>query len=193
MFAKCAAPMVSSIIAAVFRCEWFFEKWLSSDFYNYYCCYCKCSFCFLTKIVEQIKPVKFYKNLKDDKQQLIKEQKNKAGVYCLVNLKNGNIYIGSSINISVRMRNYLNTTFLKHRKNKNMPITQALLKYGQESFAVLILEYVPIDKLSIRETYYITQLLPYYNVLKQGYSSLGYKHTHSHSVCEKKLKKCLLN
>ena len=177
MFAKCAAPMVSSIIAAVFRCEWFFEKWLSSDFYNYYCCYCKCSICFLTKIVEQIKPVKYYKNLKDDKQQLIKEQKNKAGVYCLVNLKNGNIYIGSSINISVRMRNYLNTTFLKHRKNKNMPITQALLKYGQESFAVLILEYVPIDKLSIRETYYITQLLPYYNVLKQGYSSIGYKHT----------------
>ena len=179
MFAKCAAPMVSAIIAAVFRCEWFFEKWLSSDFYNYYCCYCKCSICFLTKIVEQIKPVKYYKNLKDDKQQLIKEQKNKAGVYCLVNLKNGNIYIGSSINISVRMRNYLNTTFLKHRKNKNMPITQALLKYGQESFAVLILEYVPIDKLSIRETYYITQLLPYYNVLKQGYSSIGFKHSDS--------------
>ena len=49
------------------------------------------------------------------------------------------------------------------------------------------------ENLSIRETHYITQYLPYYNVLKQGYSSLGYKHTHSHSVCEKKLKKCLLN
>ena len=58
-----------------------------------------------------------------------------------------------------------------------MPITQALLKYGQENFAVLIVEYVDIEKLSIRETYYITHLLPYYNVLKQGYSSLGYKHT----------------
>lgn len=27
------------------------------------------------------------------------------------------------------------------------------------------------------ETFYITHLLPYYNILKQGYSSLGYKHT----------------
>jgi hypothetical protein len=29
----------------------------------------------------------------------------------------------------------------------------------------------------VRETDWITKLLPYYNVLKQGYSSLGYKHT----------------
>jgi len=27
------------------------------------------------------------------------------------------------------------------------------------------------------ETRYITNLIPYYNVLKQGYSSIGYKHT----------------
>ena len=39
------------------------------------------------------------------------------------------------------------------------------------------MEYVDIENLSVRETFYITHLLPYYNVLKQGYSSLGYKHT----------------
>ena len=50
-------------------------------------------------------------------------------------------------------------------------------KYGQENFTVLIVEYVDIENLSVRETFYITHLLPYYNVLKQGYSSLGYKHT----------------
>ena len=55
-----------------------------------------------------------------------------------------------------------------------MPITQALLKYGQEKFAVLIVEYVDIENLSVRETYYITHLLPYYNVLKQGYSTIGW-------------------
>lgn len=55
-----------------------------------------------------------------------------------------------------------------------MPITQALLKYGQENFAVLIVEYVDIENLSVRETYYITHLLPYYNVLKQGYSTIGW-------------------
>ena len=140
-----------------------------------------CSTCFLSKIVEQIKPIKVYNNFKEDRDQLMRDQKEKTGVYCLVNLTNGHIYIGSSINLAVRMRNYLNTTFLKNKRNKNMPIIQALLKYGQDNFAVLIVEFVEVEILPLRETHYITQLLPYYNVLKQGYSSLlfevGYKHT----------------
>ena len=48
-------------------------------------------------------------------------------------------------------------------------------------FALLIVEYTTCEELEIRETYYITHLLPYYNVLKQGYSSLGYKHTRKSS------------
>jgi group I intron endonuclease len=75
------------------------------------------------------------------------------------------------------MKNYLNTAFLKSRQNVNMPIVKALLKYDQSNFTLLILEYVESDMLTIRETYYITSVIPYYNVLKQGYSSLGYKHT----------------
>jgi group I intron endonuclease len=58
-----------------------------------------------------------------------------------------------------------------------MPIVNALLKYDQSNFSLLILEYVETESLTIRETYFITSLIPYYNVLKQGYSSLGYKHT----------------
>jgi group I intron endonuclease len=75
------------------------------------------------------------------------------------------------------MRNYLNNMFLKNQKNINMPIVKALLKYGQNNFAVLIVEYVDLKNLAIRETNFINRLLPYYNVLKQGYSSVGYKHT----------------
>jgi len=137
----------------------------------------ECSTCFLRKIVEQIKPIKVYNNFKENRQKLIKDQKDKTGVYCLVNKINGNIYIGTSTNIAVRMRNYLNTTFLKNKKNKNMPIIQALCKYGLDNFALLIVETVDVENLAIRETYYITHLLPHYNVLKQGYSSIGYKHT----------------
>lgn len=131
----------------------------------------------MSKIIQQIKPIKVYDNFKNDRLDLIKDQKDRAGVYCLVNLTNGNIYIGSSINLGVRMRNYLNTTFLKNRKNSNMPITKSLLKYGHDNFSVLIIEYVDMKNITSRETYYITHHLPYYNVLKQGYSSLGYKHT----------------
>lgn len=133
--------------------------------------------CFLTKAKEEIKPVKVYNNLKEDRIQLFKDQQNKSGVYCLVNLINGHIYIGSSINIAGRMRSYLNNSFLKNKNNSNMPIVSALLKYGQNNFALLIVEYANIKELTMRETYFITKLLPYYNILKQGYSSIGFKHT----------------
>lgn len=131
----------------------------------------------LNKAVEEIKPIKVYNNFKENKTKIKIDQKDKIGIYCLLNLINGNIYIGSSVNLAARLNNYLNNTFLKNSKNNNMPIILALLKYGQENFAVLIVEYVNIRNLSVRETYYITHLLPYYNVLKQGYSSIGYKHT----------------
>lgn len=75
------------------------------------------------------------------------------------------------------MRSYLKNTFLKSKQNINMTITKALLKYEQWNFTLLILEFVEPESLAIRETFYITSLTPYYNVLKQGYSSLGYKHT----------------
>lgn len=58
-----------------------------------------------------------------------------------------------------------------------MPITKALLKYGYSNFSLLILEYAELEKFTARETFYITQMIPHYNVLKEGYSSLGYKHT----------------
>nr|QXM15403.1 GIY endonuclease [Leucoagaricus naucinus] len=128
-------------------------------------------------LMKQVKPIKIYSNFKENRLDIIKEEKNKKGVYCLVNKINGNIYIGSSVNLQVRMRNYLNSKFLLNKKNNNMPITKALLKYGVENFAVLIIEYVNVENLTVRETYYIKQFTPYYNILKQGYSSLGFKHT----------------
>jgi group I intron endonuclease len=126
---------------------------------------------------KNLKPIIEYNNLKEDRINILKEQKNKSGVYYLINKTNGHAYIGSSINLSSRMRNYLNNTFLKSKQNINMPIVKALLKYDQSNFSLWILEYVEPNNLTIRETFYITLLTPYYNVLKQGYSSLGYKHT----------------
>lgn len=138
----------------------------------------------IIEIVEKLKPVKFYSNFKEDSLQIKRDQSNKKGVYCLFNITNGKFYIGSSVNLAIRMSNYLNISFLKQAKNKNMPIVQALLKYGQDKFSLIIVEYVSSNHhavkegvLALRETYYITLLNPHYNVLKQGFSSLGYKHT----------------
>lgn len=146
-----------------------------------------------------LKAVKVYNSLKEDRVNIIKEQRDKSGVYCLINKVNGHSYVGSSINLASRMRNYLNKAFLKSKQNINMPITKSLLKYDYSNFSLLILEYVEPEFLTSsllskrgagcasyqkgsrsllgRETFYITHIIPYYNVLKQGYSSLGYVHT----------------
>ncbi|RYE15219.1 MAG: hypothetical protein EOP34_04070 [Rickettsiales bacterium] len=118
-----------------------------------------------------------YDNFKEKKSFILKQEKEKSGVYLLINKVNGHCYVGSSINLASRMKNYLNNTFLKARQNANMPIVKALLKYDQSNFTLKILEYVKPEFLATKETYYITTMMPYYNVLKQGYSSLGYKHT----------------
>ncbi len=142
----------------------------------------------LNLTIQNLKPVKVY-NLKKNRVQLLKQEKEKSGVYFLVNNINGHTYVGSSINLASRMKNYLNNAFLKSKQNVNMPIISALLKYDQSNFTVLIVEYVELESLTIRETYYITSLKPYYNVLKQGYSSLGYKHTEETKVLLSELAK----
>jgi group I intron endonuclease len=127
--------------------------------------------------ITSLKPLTRYDNFKDSKSKIIKEQNQKTGIYCIINKINDHFYIGSSINLASRMKNYLSTSFLQNKSNANMPIIKALLKYDQSNFILLILEHVEAKDLLIRETYYITSLIPYYNVLKQAYSSLGYKHT----------------
>ena len=127
--------------------------------------------------IENLKAIKVYDNLKQERVNILKQEKNKSGVYCLINKVNGHTYVGSSINLVSRMRNYLNKAFLKSKQNANIPITKALLKYNYSNFTLLILEYVEPEFLTSRETFYITHVIPYYNVLKQGYSSLGYKQT----------------
>lgn len=127
--------------------------------------------------LKSLDPIKVYLNFKEDRSSILKEQKERSGIYCLINKINGHSYIGSSINLASRMKNYLNNTFLKSRQNANMPIVKALLKYDQSNFTLFIVEYAEPQGLTARETHFITSVLPYYNVLKQGYSSLGYKHT----------------
>lgn len=122
-------------------------------------------------------PIKIYNNLKQDRDDIIKGEKDKSGVYCLVNKINNHTYVGSSIHLANRMKNYLNTSFIKSSLNANMPIIKALTKYDHSNFSLWILEYVDIKNLTAKETFYITNIMPYYNILKQGYSSLGYVHT----------------
>ena len=123
-------------------------------------------------------PVKKYANADQDKLQILKENKGKAGVYCWRNLINGKIYIGSSINLERRFREYYNINYLENiLKRSNSLIARSLLKYGYSNFSLEILEYCEPSDAKSREQYYLDKLDPDYNILNIAGSPFGCKHT----------------
>ena len=120
-----------------------------------------------------ITPVVTY-NLEDDKALLLKDNKDKCGIYRLINRINNKSYIGSANNLRTRFYVYYSSNRLK---NSNMIIYKAILKYGYKNFTLDILEYCNPNVLLEREQYYIDNLEPIYNSLTKAGSSIGYKHT----------------
>lgn len=121
-----------------------------------------------------IQPILVYENSLIEKAQILKDNQGKAAIYRWVNKVNGKTYIGSTVNLSVRLYKYYSLKQISERKTS---IHNALLKYGFDKFKLEILEYCkeglnPID----REQYYFSKLKPEYNILEEAGSSLGFKH-----------------
>lgn len=115
-----------------------------------------------------------YYEPKAEKASVLTDNKGKSGVYKWTNKINGKIYIGSSADLSKRLRNYFNTSYLSAFKHI-MLIYKALLAHGFENFKLDILEYCEPSELIKREQYYIDLLKPEYNILKVAGSNLGIK------------------
>jgi group I intron endonuclease len=115
-------------------------------------------------------PIITYSNAERDKSVIYKENKNKCGVYKWTNLVTGESYVGSSISLTKRFRDY-------YKESKRLVIYNAILKHGYNNFSLDILEYCCPNKVIEREQYYIDLLKPEYNILKMAGSCLGYKHT----------------
>jgi hypothetical protein len=77
------------------------------------------------------KPIATYSNCEIEKNRILTENKNKAVIYRWVNNTNNKTYIGSSINLSVRLHKYYS---VKHLTKYKTPIHNALLKYGFQNF-----------------------------------------------------------
>lgn len=120
-----------------------------------------------------VTPSVVYANADEDKLSLLADNK-RAGVYRWVNKVNGKTYIGSSINIRVRMYKYYD---LRYLAESNRPIERALLSYGFSKFSLEILEYCHKDDVLSKEQYYMDLLKPEYNIVKTAGSTVGYKHT----------------
>jgi len=123
-------------------------------------------------------PIHFYSNAYTQKEQICKDNKRKTGIYRWTNVVSGKNYIGSSVDLSIRFRYYLNTNFLKRQIDiNNSKIYRALLKYGYSSFNLEVIEYCDPIILIEREQYYLDNLKPEYNILKVAGSSFRRKHS----------------
>jgi hypothetical protein len=127
--------------------------------------------------MKKIKPIVSYYNAYLQRKEIFKDNRNKVGIYMWTNLISKKCYVGSSINISRRIRDYFNKLFLKSELEKNNSlIYKALLKYNYDNFRLDILEYCDPKLIFKREQYYLDNLKLEYNTLKFAGSRLGCKH-----------------
>ncbi|RUP45952.1 GIY-YIG nuclease superfamily [Jimgerdemannia flammicorona] len=122
-------------------------------------------------------PVVVYGNADIMKQRILSENKGKSGIYLWRNLITGDTYVGRSSDLSRRLQQYFQFSYLSHPDRGKSLICNALLHYGYSNFALEVLEYCDTTDLVSREQYYLNTLAPIYNILKDAGSSLDYKHT----------------
>jgi len=101
--------------------------------------------------IPQYECVRKYENADLQKLTIIQENQGKSGVYLMRNLNNQKTYIGSSINLRRRFKEYFNVNHLI--RNNDLVICAALLKYGYSQFTVEIIEYCDIADVLKREQY----------------------------------------
>jgi len=119
-------------------------------------------------------PLVTYANADTEKLNILKENKGKCGIYRWINIENNKSYIGSSIDLRRRLKQYYNISYIE--RFNSMLIYKSLLKYGYSKFKLEILEYCDLSDVIKREQHYIDIFKPEYNILKIAGSSLGYKH-----------------
>jgi hypothetical protein len=101
--------------------------------------------------IPQYECVRKYENADLQKLTILQENQGKSGVYLMRNLNNQKTYIGSSINLRRRFKEYFNVNHLI--RNNDLVICAALLKYGYSQFTVEIIEYCDIADVLKREQY----------------------------------------
>lgn len=130
------------------------------------------------KYHKNITPIKHYPNANDYKYLIYKENLRKPGVYLWTNLITGEFYIGSSIDLTSRLRRYYSLICLKISLDMaDSKIYESFLNYGHSNFSLDILEYCEPNLLLKREQYYLDLLNPKYNICKKAGSTFGKKHS----------------
>jgi group I intron endonuclease len=125
-----------------------------------------------------VTPLISYKTIMPEKSLILKNNKDKSGVYRLRNLKTNKSYVGSAIKLDRRLRDYLSPGFLRKelQKGKSLIYT-SILKHGYSNFNLDILEYCEAKDVIKLEQKYLDILKPEYNLCQIAGSMLGFKHS----------------
>lgn len=135
--------------------------------------------CLLNSTMLKTTPVSYIYNLSEDKELILKEFKNKSGIYLIHNNVNGKQYVGSGMDLSKRLATY----YFPSRLSDNRYISNSILKYGHSNFSVVILYILGNTglhtKMNIlnKEQYHIDLYKPVLNLNPTAGSSMGFKHS----------------
>ncbi len=100
----------------------------------------------------------------------------KSGIYCITNLVNGKFYIGSTNCIRARWENHRSQ--LRRSIHGNSYLQRVYNKYGLENLKFEILAECPSEDLTKLEQWFLDNLKPEYNILKQARGGFrGMNHT----------------
>src|SRR3954469_2289284 len=108
-------------------------------------------------------PIITYTNIDINRFTMTLDNKDKCGVYRLINNINGKCYLSSSISLDNKFKVYYSLSSLRKVKG-SIIICRALSKYGHSKFSLDILEYCEPSILMEREQYYTDLLKPEYNI-----------------------------
>lgn len=98
-----------------------------------------------------------------------------SGIYQIINLITGDMYIGSAVNLYQRWANHKKG--LKQNKHHSIILQRAYNKYGFNKFKFNILLYCDKVNLLCFEQKFLDAYTPKYNICKIAGSSLGTKRT----------------
>lgn len=87
-----------------------------------------------------------------------------SGIYVIINIVDGNKYVGSSIDLKRRQQRHFSD--LKNNKHDNILLQSAFNKYGEKFIKFIVLEYINKENLVEREQFYIN----FFNSAQKGYN-----------------------